>query len=53
MAINKGRFDRLPPEVQKAFREAGDAWSALLEADRAAVTALMQKMVDGGAKVSR
>jgi len=53
VAINKGRFDKLPPEVQKAFREAGDAWTtAYASAQGAAVSALMQKMIEGGAKVS-
>ncbi len=53
VAMNKGRFDRLPPEVQKAFREAGDAWmEAYSKQQGAAVTALLQKMVDSGAKVT-
>lgn len=53
VAINKGRFDRLPPEVQKAFREAGDAWmEAYSKQQGAAVAALLQKMVDSGAKVT-
>ncbi len=53
VAVNKGRFDKLPPEVQQALREAGDAWSAAYaKAQSAAVDALMQKMVAAGAKVS-
>ncbi len=53
VAINKSRFDKLPPEVQKAFREAGDVWTAAYaSAQTAAVNALMQKMIEGGAKVS-
>lgn len=53
IAINKQRFDALPPEVQAAIREAGDLWTsqyAKLQAE-AAVTA-MQKMTAAGAKVS-
>lgn len=53
VAINKSRFDKLPPEVQKAFREAGDVWmETYAKQQNAAVAALMQKMVEGGAKVS-
>lgn len=53
VAINKSRFDKLPPEVQKAFREAGDVWmETYAKQQNAAVTALLQKMVEGGAKVS-
>jgi len=53
VAINKSRFDKLPPEVQKAFVDAGDAWqTAYAKAQSAAVSTLMQKMAEAGAKVS-
>lgn len=53
VVINKSRFDKLPPEVRKAFVEAGEVWQAsYAKAQSAAVSALMQKMVEGGAKVS-
>lgn len=53
VAINKSRFDKLPPEVQKAFVEAGEVWqTSYARAQSAAVSALMQKMVEGGAKVN-
>lgn len=52
VAINKARFDRLPPEVQKALREAGDVWAAAYAAAQtAAVNATLKRMVDAGAKV--
>jgi TRAP-type C4-dicarboxylate transport system substrate-binding protein len=51
--INKSRFDKLPPEVQKAFLEAGDVWqAAYAKAQSAAVAGFMQKMAEGGAKIS-
>ena len=53
IAINKARFDKLPPEVQAAVREAGDAWTAAYaKAQSAAATTLLQNMVAAGAKVS-
>lgn len=53
VAVNKSRFDRLPPEVQKALREAGEVWAeALAAAQSAAVNAALKRMVDAGAKVS-
>jgi TRAP-type C4-dicarboxylate transport system substrate-binding protein len=52
VAINKSRFDRLPPEVQKALREAGEVWqTAYAAAQSAAVEAVLKRMVDAGAKV--
>ena len=51
--IGKSRFDKLPPEVQKAFVEAGEAWqSAYAKAQSAAVSALIQKMAEAGAKIT-
>lgn len=53
VAISKNRFDKLPPEVRKAFIEAGAVWQeAYAKAQSAAVSALMEKMIAGGAKVS-
>ncbi len=53
IAVNKSRFEHFPPEVQQAFREAGEVWSAAYaRAQSAAVNAAMQKMIDAGAKVS-
>jgi TRAP-type C4-dicarboxylate transport system substrate-binding protein len=53
VAINKSRFEKLPPEVQKAFLEAGEAWQAsYAKAQATAVSASLQKMVEAGAKVS-
>jgi TRAP-type C4-dicarboxylate transport system substrate-binding protein len=52
VAVNKSRFDRLPPEVQKALREAGEVWqTAYAAAQSAAVDAVLKRMVDAGAKV--
>ncbi len=53
VAMSKSRFDKLPPEVQKAFQEAGEVWmETYAKTQNAAVGALLQKMVDAGAKVS-
>jgi TRAP-type C4-dicarboxylate transport system substrate-binding protein len=52
VAVNKSRFDRLPPEVQKALREAGEVWqTAYAAAQSAAVDAVLKRMVDASAKV--
>lgn len=53
VAINKSRFDKLPPEVQAAIREAGDAWTvAYGKAQSAAAATLLQSMTTAGAKVT-
>jgi TRAP-type C4-dicarboxylate transport system substrate-binding protein len=53
IAINKSRFDRLPPEVKIAIREAGDAWTAhYAKAQTALAVALTLKMSNDGAKIS-
>ncbi len=53
IAINKDRFDRLPAELQKAIREAGDEWTVqYARAQSAAVTTALQAMVAGGARTS-
>lgn len=52
IAINRRKFDSLPPEVQKIFREVGLEFAARfakLEIETAA--ALEQRMKDAGAKV--
>lgn len=52
IAINKKRFDRFPPEVQKAIREAGDIWTAEYAKQQAAlVDTRIKEMVAAGAKV--
>lgn len=53
IAINKSRFDRLPPEVQAAIREAGDTWTVQYAVAQAAlVEARVKEMTAAGAKIS-
>ncbi len=53
LAVNKSRFDKLPPEVQKALQEAADEWSAqYAKAQTAAVSTVLQNMTKAGAKIS-
>jgi len=53
IAVNKARFDKLPPEVQKALRDASDEWSAqYARAQTAAVNTVLQNMAGAGAKIS-
>ncbi len=53
IAINKNRYDKLPAEVQQAMRAAGEKWSSeYARLQTAAVGTALQKMVEGGAKVS-
>jgi TRAP-type transport system periplasmic protein len=53
LAVNKARFDKLPPEVQKALRESADEWSAAYaKAQTAAVNTVLQSMTGAGAKIS-
>ena len=53
IAMNKGRFDKLPPEVQKVFRDVGDEYSArFAAAQTAAAAGLLKKMEEAGAKIS-
>jgi TRAP-type C4-dicarboxylate transport system substrate-binding protein len=53
IAINKARFDRLPPEVQQVLREVGDAYSAeFAKAQSAAAGTLMQNMAGAGARLA-
>lgn len=53
IAINKRRFEKLPPEVQAVIREAGDKWTAeYSKAQAALVDARLKEMVAAGAKIS-
>ena len=53
IAVNKARFDKLPPEVQKALRDASDEWAAqYARAQTAAVATVLQNMAGAGAKIS-
>ena len=52
IAINKKRFDKFPPEVQKAIREAGDVWTAAYAKQQSALGGARPKeMVAAGAKI--
>ncbi len=53
IAINKKRFDKLPPEVQKVLREVGAEYSQRFAAAQAqAAAALLKKAEEAGAKLS-
>ena len=53
LAMNKSRFDKLPPEVQKVFREVSAEYGKRFAAAQAeAADGLLKKMADAGAKVS-
>jgi TRAP-type C4-dicarboxylate transport system substrate-binding protein len=53
LAVNKARWDKLPPEVQKALDEAADEWSARYAKEQtAAVNMVLEKMAASGAKIS-
>jgi len=53
LAANKSRFDKLPPEVQKALQEAADEWSAqYAKTQTAMVNTALQNMTKAGAKIS-
>ena len=53
IAMNKGRFDKLPPDVQKIFRDVGDEYSVrFAAAQTAAAAGLLKKMEEAGAKIS-
>ena len=52
IAINKGRFDKLPKEVQKVFVDAGSGYSAqFAKAQSELASQRLQDMVKGGAKI--
>jgi TRAP-type transport system periplasmic protein len=53
VAMNKSRFDRLPPEVQQVLREVGEAYAEqFAKAQSAAAGAVLQNMVNAGAKMA-
>lgn len=53
LAMNKARFDKLPPEVQKVMREVGAEYSQrFAAAQAAAASGLLKKMEEAGAKIS-
>lgn len=53
LAINKARFDKLPPEVQKVMREVGAEYSQRFAAAQAqTAAALLKKAEEAGAKLS-
>ena len=53
LAINKKRFDKLPPDVQKVLREVGVEYSQRFAAAQSAAAAgLLKKMEEAGAKIS-
>ena len=53
LAMNKGRFDRMPPEVQKIFRDvAAEYEKRFAEAQASTAAGLLQKMEGAGAKIS-
>jgi TRAP-type C4-dicarboxylate transport system substrate-binding protein len=53
IAVNKSRFEKLPPEVQKALQGAADEWSLqYAKMQTAAVNTALQNMTAAGAKVS-
>jgi len=53
LVVNKSVFDKLPPEVQKALREAADVWAAeYAKRQGAAVATVLQNMTAAGAKIS-
>lgn len=53
IAVNKARYEKLPPEVQHALQGAADEWSLqYAKQQTAAVNTALQNMVKGGAKIS-
>ena len=52
IAMNKGRFDKLPPEVQKVFRDVGDEYSVRFAAAQTAAAAGLLKMIPGAGSVA-
>ncbi|MCB2033548.1 MAG: C4-dicarboxylate TRAP transporter substrate-binding protein, partial [Ottowia sp.] len=53
IAMNKGRFDKLPKDVQKIFLEVGAEYSQRFAAAQSAAAAgLLKKMEEAGAKIS-
>lgn len=53
LAMNKARFDKLPPEVQKIFREVSVEYEKrFADAQGSTAAGLLQKMEGAGAKIS-
>lgn len=53
LAMNKARFDKLPPEVQNVFREvAAEYEKRFADAQGSTAAGLLQKMEGAGAKIS-
>lgn len=53
VAFGKRRFDRLPPEVQKAFREAGAEYSRrFAKAQTDATATVLSKMKEAGTQIN-
>ena len=53
LAVNKSRFEKLPPEVQKALQEAADEWSNQYAIKQTAlVDTVLANMASAGAKIS-
>lgn len=53
IAVNRNRFEKLPPEVQTAMREAAQVFSAsYAKAQNEATEAALKRMVDAGLKVA-
>lgn len=53
IGMNKQRFDKLAPEIQKIFRDVGAEYSRrFAEAQASAAAGLLIKMSDAGAKIS-
>ena len=53
MAMNKARFDKLPPDVQKIFRDVAVEYEKrFAEAQSSTAAGLLQKMEGAGAKIS-
>lgn len=53
IAVNKSRFEKLPPEVQQALQGAADEWSAqYAKMQSAAVQTVLTNMTAAGAKIS-
>ncbi|MBE2243365.1 MAG: C4-dicarboxylate TRAP transporter substrate-binding protein [Burkholderiaceae bacterium] len=53
ICVNKSRFDKFPPELQKALRDAGASYAQrFAQAQTEAAVTMMKRMQDAGAKLS-
>ena len=53
LAVNKSRYEKLPPEVQKALHDAADEWAVQYAAKQTAlVNTVLAGMAAAGAKIS-